>query len=138
MDNFSSLHELQYPIITQELQDRAHIAETHVEDGPLPADVANRTKETIAEFLCLVFGIGANSSAFWDDILIPRAVKKFGVQEASLERQGINLHALLHAVRYHAHLAFDGFDPTGLGKTSTPFTPDMIREIEDSAQVYSL
>ena len=42
----------------------------------------NEIKEFTVDFLNLIFGKGEETSHFWEQVLIPGCIKKFGIYEA--------------------------------------------------------
>ena len=71
------------------------------EDHKQLLENADSTEEWIVDYLNLVFGVGEESSDFWESVLIPRAAEKFNYSEKMIKEVELNYNALYFAVIYH-------------------------------------
>ena len=99
--------------------------------------IDGKLAEFTAEFVNLVFGKGKDASVFWTDSLIPAAVK-FNISREYLQKNSVNLNALLHAVSFHCSILIRFTAETPLGKVSNPFAPADISVITHKAKMYKM
>lgn len=76
--------------------------------------------ECAAEFFNIVFGKGKESDLYWKEILIPTA-QKYQVNPSYLQKNSINLNALLHAMVYHCSIDLKFTNEIVLGQSTNPF-----------------
>ena len=95
-------------------------------------------RSAIVDFLNLIFGVGDETDVFWKTIFIPQAVHRFGLNADLLDRNRVNLRALLHSISYHCGLKLVFFKDVQLGMTSEPFAVQSLERVVERWKVYSL
>jgi tetratricopeptide (TPR) repeat protein len=92
-------------------------------------------RDSVVDFLNLVFGKGVETDYFWMHILLPKTSEHFHYLP---ERSDVNLNALLHAVTYHCSLQVNFFKEIQLGTTETPFDLLSLEQVKHKVKSLSL
>ena len=101
-------------------------------------DMEVSLKECIVDYLNLIFGVGEESEIFWQEILARKASACFNIPEEKIDKNQINLHALLHALVFHCGLQLFFSKETMLGQVENPFTPQSLEKINEKTKVLNL
>ena len=93
--------------------------------------------DCVLDFFNLVFGNDEESCLFWAEILIPMACKKFEIESSGIQKNEINLNALLISLIYHCGVEIDFNANIQLGKEANPFNKNKVNVVS-KLKFYSL